>query len=90
MFSNMLISLPAQLICTLVSSFNPILTLRFAISLRKSADPNGGQQWEVTHFNTPHFARAVSPDTQVSTIHENIEMDPVYHPLRPTQVWEHE
>ena len=56
-------------------SFNPILTLRFAISLRKSADPEGSRKWQLTHFNTPHFAAAPPSDIQVTVVRDSgIEM----------------
>jgi len=59
---------------------NPVLTLRFAISLRKSADPEGEQEWQLTHFNTPHFARPHSPGTRVPAMRESVEMNHVGSP----------
>jgi len=62
--------------------FNPILTLRFALSLRKSADPEGGKKWELSHFSSPHFARPLSHSVEVPAFRrETFEMDPI-HPHR--------
>ena len=49
--------------------------MRFAVSLKRSADPEGGQEWELSHFSSVNFASASPPDMQVSAIRENIEMD---------------
>ncbi|KAF9646554.1 hypothetical protein BDM02DRAFT_3118500, partial [Thelephora ganbajun] len=57
--------------------FNPILTLRFAVSLKRSADPEGGQEWQLKHFTSINFADVPLPDTQVSDVCDDIEMDPV-------------
>lgn len=64
----------------LVCSLNPILTMRFAISLKRSADPNGGREWQLTHSSSVNFASGPLLDTWVSGIHENIEMDPIDPP----------
>jgi len=54
---------------------NPILTMRFALSLKRSADPEGGQEWRLKHFTSADFIPPT--DTQMSTISEDIEMGPV-------------
>jgi hypothetical protein len=63
----------AHLICSL----NPVLTMRFALSLKRSADPGGGEEWQLKHFSTVKFASGPSPDTQVSAVGDDIEMDHV-------------
>jgi len=54
---------------------NPILTMRFALSLRRSADLGGGREWPSTHF-----ANLASGPSRVSAVYENIEMNPVDPP----------
>ena len=49
--------------------------MRFAVSLKRSADPEGRQEWQVSHFSSVNFAGGSSPDTQMSVTRENIEMD---------------
>ena len=57
-------------------SLNPILTMRFAVSLKRSADPNGGQAWRFKHFSSIDFAGGgTSSVAQLSAHHEDIEMD---------------
>jgi len=51
----------------------PVLTMRFAVSLKRSADPEAGQGWQVAHFSTANFANS-SPATRVSGIRDNIEL----------------
>ena len=76
-------------LCAFFRSFNPILTLRFAISLRKAANPEGEQQWGVTHFNTPRFSGLVSPGVHAPAVYENfLEMDAVDSPPGRAQVSE--
>ena len=58
-------------------SFIPVLTLRFAISLKKTADPTGGQEWQLKHFSTLRFAGGPEPGTERSAIREGIEVDHV-------------
>ena len=58
----------------LLCSLNPILSMRFAVSLRRSADPNGGDEWQFKHFSSVDFG-GPSSDTQMSTVQEHIEMD---------------
>ena len=59
--------------------------MRFGVSLRRSADPDRGQEWDLTHFTTVSFAGGPSLDTQASTVHENIEMDPLDQPFDKLQ-----
>ena len=59
----------------LISSLNPVLSMRFAVSLKRSADPEGGQEWELSHFSSVNFASQTPPDMQASSVRENIEMD---------------
>ena len=66
--------------CSTCSSLSPVLTLRFAISLKKSADPEGGEKWELKHFSRVDFARGSPPDTQYSAAYDTIEMDFVGDP----------
>ena len=42
--------------------------MRFAVSLKRSADPKGGQEWQLSHFTSINFGR------QTSTVRENVEM----------------
>lgn len=56
---------------------SPILTLRFVLSLKKSADPEGGQMWQLKHFTTLDFASVPPGDTQGSTTRDDTEMDPM-------------
>jgi len=57
-------------------SLNPLLTLRFAVSLKRSADSDGGQKWQLKHFSTIDISASYpSPDAQVSSVHEDIELD---------------
>jgi len=51
----------------------PILTMRFAVSLKRSADPEAGQGWRVAHFSSANFTNS-SPATQVAAVRDNIEM----------------
>ena len=54
--------------------------MRFAVSLKRSADPDGGQEWGLTHLSSINFAGDPSADTQASTVYENVEMDPLGPP----------
>lgn len=54
--------------------------MRFAISLKQSADPDGEQEWQLKHFSSVKFARGPSLDTRVSVVRESIEMDLVDAP----------
>ena len=54
--------------------------MRFAISLKRSADPDGGQEWQLTHFSSVGFGGGTGPDVQVSPIRDNIEMDAIDPP----------
>ena len=49
------------------------------ITLKQSADPDGGEEWQLKHFSSVQFKTLPSPDARVSTIREDIEMDPVDH-----------
>ena len=46
------------------------------MSLKRSADPDGGQEWQLRHFSSANFAGDPSPDTRISTVCEDVEMDP--------------
>jgi len=61
-------------------SINPVLTMRFVISLKRAADPEGGHEWRLEDFSSADFYSNPSSDTRVATVCENIEMDPVYPP----------
>ena len=50
--------------------------MRFAVSLRRSADPDGGQEWQAKHFSTVGFVAGASRGTQASAIQETIELGP--------------
>jgi len=65
-----------QLSFAVYGLLNPILTMRFAVSLKRSADPDGRQEWQLMHFSSANFASSLS-DTQVSTptVQEDVEME---------------
>ena len=50
--------------------------MRFAVSLKRSADPEGGEDWRLKHFSSVHFVDDPG-DTQVLGVHQGIEMDHV-------------
>ena len=54
--------------------------MRFAVSLKRSADPEAGQEWRVAHFSSANFAGGSSSVTQVSAVRDNIEMGLVNFP----------
>ena len=54
--------------------------MRFAVSLKRSADPGGGQEWQLTHFSSVNFGDGPSPGARLSVLREDIEMDPVEPP----------
>ena len=54
--------------------------MRFAVSLKRSADPDAGQGWRVAHFSSANFAGGSSPATQVSAVRDDIEMGLVDFP----------
>ena len=54
--------------------------MRFAVSLKRSADPDGGQEWQLKHFSSVNFASRLSPDLQMSTVRDDIEMEPLDSP----------
>jgi len=56
--------------------FNPVLTLQFAVSLKKSTDPVGGQRWQLKHFTTLDFASRRPDDAENLATCENIETGP--------------
>jgi hypothetical protein len=56
-------------------SFAPILTLRFAVAIKRSADPDGGQRWESRHFSSMRFASVHLPGIQVPAVRETIELE---------------
>ena len=49
--------------------------MRFAVSLKRSADPEGEEEWQVKHFSTARFASRHLSDSEVSDDHVDIEMD---------------
>ena len=49
--------------------------MRFAVSLKRSADPDGGQEWQLKHFSSVHFAGGPSSDVRLSAVYESVEMD---------------
>jgi hypothetical protein len=51
--------------------------MRFAVSLKRSADPEGEEEWQVKHFSTVRFAPYPSPDTQVSGDYEETGVYPL-------------
>ena len=57
-----------------ISSINPILTMRFAVSLKRSADPKSRREWQLMHFSTINFVSGPPPVTGAHP--EDIEMDP--------------
>ena len=60
------------------TAVNPILTMRFAVSLKRSADLDGSQEWKLEHFSTVDFASCPPRDDgRSSAVCEEIEMDPV-------------
>lgn len=58
-----------------VCSLNPVLTMRFAVSLKRSADPEGEEEWRVGHFSTARFASRHLSDSEVSGDRVDIEAD---------------
>ena len=62
------------LVSELPSSINPFMALRFALALKKVADPDGGEGWEPKHFDSIKFASDHSVDSQGSAAHENTEL----------------
>lgn len=53
---------------------NPILTMRFAVSLKKSADPTSQREWQVMHFSAINFVSG-PPPAAMGAHPEDIEMD---------------
>ena len=54
-----------------------MLTLRFVISLRKSADPEGGKKWQSTNLNTLRFSPAVCENIEMGSVdpsHRRVKM----------------
>ena len=47
--------------------------MRFAVSLKRSADPEAGQKWQLTHFSLANFAGSASSSARVLTVRDNIE-----------------
>ena len=57
--------------------------MRFVISLKRAANPDGGQEWRLEHFSSAKFdsgPSSMSSSTQVSIDCEHIEMDPLEPP----------
>ena len=63
----------------LLYSLNPILSMRFAVSLRRSADPDSGDEWQLKHFSTVDFGTP-SSNARASAIQQHIEMGPLGPP----------
>ena len=53
------------------------MALRFALSLKKVADPDGEEEWEPKHFDSIKFASNHSHDSQDSVAHESTERGPI-------------
>jgi len=51
--------------------------MRFAVSLKRSADPNSEREWQLMHFSAINFNSVHPPATNAHP--EDIEMDPVGH-----------
>ena len=51
------------------------MTLRFVLSLKKSADPEGGQEWQLSHFSTIEFANGPPPGSRDFTTSDGVETD---------------
>jgi len=47
--------------------------MRFAVSLKRSADPEAGQEWRLAHFSSANFAGSSSSSTRVLTVRDNLE-----------------
>ena len=62
---------------TTFPSLNPVLTMRFAVSLKRSADPGGRQEWQLRHFSSISFAASPLHAAQTSTPCEDIEIDQI-------------
>ena len=54
--------------------------MRFVVSLKRAADPDGGQEWQLEHFSSINFYSNPSSGTRAAAVCENIEMDPAYPP----------
>ena len=54
--------------------------MRFAISLKRAANPDGGQEWRLEHFSAVKFDSGPSSGTEESIDCEHIEMDPLEPP----------
>ena len=65
----------------IVCSITPVLAMRFAVSLKRSADPKGGQEWQLSHFTSIDFGG------RVSTVRENVEMGLVDPPNDQRTSW---
>jgi len=64
--------------------------MRFAVSLKRSADPEVGQKWRLEHFSSANFAGIPSSSTRVSTVRDNIEFGLVNlqsGPVRTSEPW---
>jgi len=58
-------------------SVNPILTMRFALSLKRSADSGAQQEWRSTQVTSSGLGGGVLSAVHVSSAREGIEMGPV-------------
>jgi len=72
LYRSLVTSSSTHLFCSL----NPVLAMRFAISLRRSADQDSWREGNSTNPSSVKFAGPL-PGTEVSAIGENIEMDPI-------------
>ena len=59
--------------------------MKFAISLRRSADPSGEDEWRLKHFSSVDFGD-LSSSTQASVIQEHVEMSPLGCPNDKLQI----
>ena len=64
------------------------MTLRFAIALKKSANPEGGEKWQLKHFSTLEFANGTPADDResieigsVDTSHGGVQMIEPQYPV---------
>jgi len=67
---------------------NPILAMRFAVSLKRAVDPESEQAWQVKHFTSLNFATRPSHNTPVSGVSGGIELETVRPLVRRRQTGE--
>ena len=60
-------------------SINPLLTMRFALSLKRSADSDKAQEWKSTQITSAgNFASSPLSPVHLSAALDGIEMGPVH------------